>query len=166
MAIFSKSLKEAEYFRRRRTAKQLACRDIFLAPEYQALGVASGRADDWSAFAVLACCDMVTQWGTRQKMLLFLPLHAEALQEEQKLLQWSCDYARQNHADKLGLLCLRRKHMPEYPFRPAWEYALTVSFPIPEEALWVLPLREGELQRHGGEIDLPWGLHALWDCLE
>ncbi|WGK68640.1 hypothetical protein P0082_09140 [Candidatus Haliotispira prima] len=124
------------------------------------------------ALAALASCEVVSQWASRQSLQLLLPIYARSPEDLSCLLQLACDYAKQELAENnSGLLTFsnRASFADEWSrthnFVRAWEYVITVSFPIPEESVWLLPLQEAELQRHGGEAELPRDLGMLWDCL-
>ncbi len=132
-----------------------------------------GPGDKLAACAVLCPCDIVTQWGSRHPLHLLLPIYARSRKNVPALLQQACHYSQQKLAsENLGILLLisNLEHFaqlnPPQSLIEAWKYVVTVSLTIPEEAVWLLPLQESELQRYGGEVELPRELGLLWDCLE
>ena len=177
MQVIDNSWEAQQQLRQFGTAKSLECLDVLWAwikmrghSGLVALQTLS-NSGELAAFAVLLSCDLVSQWGLRKSLLLLLPLQAISPSEQQNLLQSACDYAQQNY-DSLGLLYFSNKPQiisqlaSKYNFSHAWEYVVTVSFPIPEEAVWLLPFQEKDLRYYGGEVELPRILGMLWDCLE
>lgn len=123
------------------------------------------------ALAALSPCELVNQWGERKKMLLLLPIFQNSNSAQCQLMEQFIRFHLPNIPEILGLLTLSHKR-PDIlkerigtpNFVEGWKFVLTVSFPIEEEAVWLLPLNQDELTRHGGEVDLPQALAKVWNC--
>ena len=120
------------------------------------------------AIAVVSLCELVSQWAERKKMLLVLPIYQESEADQQNLMDLFCsETLGTNQGNILGLLTFSHKQpntigFPQ--FVQGWKFVLTVSFPIEEEAIWIMPLNGDALEHRGGEVDLPQALAKVWDC--
>ena len=129
-------------------------------------------ARDTLAIAVVSPCELVSQWAERTKMLLLLPIYQKSETDQQHLMDLFCaEMLGINQHEMLGLLTLSHKR-PDilkgrvgFPnFVEGWKFVLTVSFPMEEEAIWIMPLNREALERRGGEVDLPQALAKVWNC--